>query len=176
MTVRLRFQSFARRDPQAREPSCSLMRPRGSGPPRTPGRHRLRHSGSVDRRGCAPESRSAVTILRPFLRPHAALPPGIYTARGGELGGLRAPSFPLPRCMHHRQPGRSERRIVPRQLKTPGRLAMESSASAWEPWVVGPLSGAAIQPGHHEAEHATGELARALRDFLVAPVQPASQP
>jgi haloacetate dehalogenase len=46
----------------------------------------------------------------------------------------------------------------------------------WEPWVVSPLSSAAIHSGHHEAEQAPDELARALRDFLVTPTQPASQP
>jgi hypothetical protein len=46
----------------------------------------------------------------------------------------------------------------------------------WEPWLAGPLSSAAIHSGHREAEQAPGELARALRDFLVAPRQPASQP
>ena len=35
-----------------------------------------------------------------------------------ELCGSRAPSFPVTRCMHYRPPGRSERRIVPRQLET----------------------------------------------------------
>jgi haloacetate dehalogenase len=46
----------------------------------------------------------------------------------------------------------------------------------WEPWAAGPLSSAAIHSGRHEAEQAPGELARALRDFLVTPRQPASQP
>src|SRR4051794_6737421 len=45
------------------------------------------------------------------LRPVHA-PPG---ARSGRLG---APSFPAPRCMHYRPPGRSAHRIVPRQLET----------------------------------------------------------
>jgi hypothetical protein len=35
-----------------------------------------------------------------------------------ELGGSRAPSFPVPRCMHYRPPGRSAHRIVPQQLET----------------------------------------------------------
>jgi haloacetate dehalogenase len=46
----------------------------------------------------------------------------------------------------------------------------------WEPWLAGPLSSAAIHSGHHEAGQAPGELARTLRDFLAAPMQPASQP
>jgi len=29
-----------------------------------------------------------------------------------------APSFPVPRCMHYRPPGRSAHRIVPQQLET----------------------------------------------------------
>jgi pimeloyl-ACP methyl ester carboxylesterase len=46
----------------------------------------------------------------------------------------------------------------------------------WEPWVAGALSSAAIHSGHHQAGQAAGELVRALRDFLVTPMQPASQP
>jgi hypothetical protein len=46
----------------------------------------------------------------------------------------------------------------------------------WEPRLAGPLSSAAIHSGHREAGQAPGELARTLRDFLAAPMQPASQP
>jgi hypothetical protein len=37
---------------------------------------------------------------------------------GRELGGSRVPSFPAPRCMHYRPPGRSAHPIVPQQLET----------------------------------------------------------
>jgi pimeloyl-ACP methyl ester carboxylesterase len=46
----------------------------------------------------------------------------------------------------------------------------------WEPRVAGPSSSAASHSGHHEAEQAPDELTGALRDFLVTPMQPASQP
>jgi haloacetate dehalogenase len=42
--------------------------------------------------------------------------------------------------------------------------------------VAGPSSGAASRSGHHEAGQAPGELARALRDFLLTPAQPARRP
>jgi hypothetical protein len=56
---------------------------------------------------------------------------------------------------------------------------MESSASAvldprrW--WALALLCGAFFMV-LLEAEHAPDELARAFRDFLVTPMQPASQP
>jgi haloacetate dehalogenase len=46
----------------------------------------------------------------------------------------------------------------------------------WEPRVAGPSSSAASRSGHQEAEQAPDELTGALRDFLVTPMQPASQP
>jgi hypothetical protein len=46
----------------------------------------------------------------------------------------------------------------------------------WEPRVAGPSSSAAIHSGQREAEQAPDELTRSLRDFLVTPMQPASQP
>jgi haloacetate dehalogenase len=36
----------------------------------------------------------------------------------------------------------------------------------WRPWVAGELSGQPIHSGHHQAEQAPDELARALTTFL----------
>jgi haloacetate dehalogenase len=38
----------------------------------------------------------------------------------------------------------------------------------WRPWVAGALSAAVIDSGHHQAEEAPSEVAKALADFLVA--------
>jgi haloacetate dehalogenase len=38
--------------------------------------------------------------------------------------------------------------------------------AVWRPWVTGPLSGVAIDSGHHMAEEAPAELADALTAFL----------
>src|SRR5262249_42931232 len=46
------------------------------------------------------------------------------------LGGSRAPSFPAPRCMHHRRPDDSSAGSCRGSWKRPGRLMMESSVSA----------------------------------------------
>jgi hypothetical protein len=79
---------------------------------------------------CARESRSAVTILRAFLPHHLALPPGIYTARGrtGQLAGAQFSSaavYALPTARTIRLPDRAAA-----AGNDPGRLTMESSASA----------------------------------------------
>src|SRR5690349_22581806 len=85
---------------------------------------RTHRCGPVSSRNASPspararESRPAVTILRAFpsapRRPSARY---IHRPRR-ELGGPRAPSFPVPRCMHYRPPRRSAHRIVPQQLET----------------------------------------------------------
>ncbi len=64
-------------------------------------RKRLQPDGLVAR-SSAPRRTSARYIHRPRR----------------ELGGSRAPSFPVPRCMHYRPPGRSAHPIVPRQPET----------------------------------------------------------
>jgi hypothetical protein len=45
-------------------------------------------------------------------------PSARYMSRPRELGGSRAPSFPVPRCMHYRPPARSAHPIVPQQPET----------------------------------------------------------
>ena len=49
-------------------------------------------------------------------------------------------------------------------------LAIHGDPEAiWRPWVAGKLCSAAIQSGHHQAEQAPDDLARALREFLATP-------
>src|SRR6266852_8933837 len=57
---------------------------------------------------CAPSFRTTPTSARYIHRP------------GRELGGSRAPSFPVPRCMHHRPPERSAHpKRSPTMTRTP---------------------------------------------------------
>src|SRR5690349_21759703 len=71
---------------------------------------RTHRCGPVSSRNASPspararESRPAVTILRAFpSAPRRTSAQYIHRPRR-ELGGSRAPSFPVPRCMHYRPP------------------------------------------------------------------------